>query len=68
MNASEKLYVLRGSKKLTQARLAELSGVPRSTISAIECGRMRLTREIMEKLITGALHVPFDFDFERSTF
>lgn len=45
---SERLYALRTEKRLSQAKLAKLAGVPQSTIAQIESGRTKSTRKIIE--------------------
>jgi transcriptional regulator with XRE-family HTH domain len=57
-----RLRVLRGMKLLTAKRLAELSGVSRSTIHAIERGRNVPTFDVIQKL-SAALEVdPLEVD------
>lgn len=45
---SERLYALRAEKRLSQAKLAKLAGVPQSTIAQIESGRTKSTSKIIE--------------------
>ena len=44
----ERLTKLRESKNLSQAKLAQMAGVPQSTIAQIETGRNKSTKKIIE--------------------
>ncbi|MGK7297524.1 MAG: helix-turn-helix domain-containing protein [Candidatus Wenzhouxiangella sp. M2_3B_020] len=50
VSVAESVRIVRELQELTQTRLAELTGIPRSTISAIENGRMKLNVERAEVL------------------
>ncbi len=40
VSVGESVRILRGLQELSQSRLAELTGIPQATISAIENGRV----------------------------
>lgn len=44
----ERLHALRTERKLSQAKLAKLAGIPQSTIAQIESGRTKSTSKIIE--------------------
>lgn len=63
MTPQEKLKALRKERKLTTYKLAELSGLPQSTISKLENGRRRIDTEVLSK-ITKVLNVTVSEIFE----
>jgi len=55
VTSGESVKILRELQELSQNRLAELSGIPQSTISAIENDRVRLGVE-RSKILARALN------------
>lgn len=53
MDIANRVRQLRESKGLTKTRLAELSGVSQSFISAIEAGQKKPTVEVLGKICSG---------------
>lgn len=51
---------LRGKRRMSQAKLAELAGVSRQAISYIECGRTKNMTASTLVGIASALDVPVD--------
>lgn len=49
----QRLIQFRKEKKMSQERLAELSGLNRPYISAIEQGKRNISLEVMEKLASA---------------
>ena len=47
---SDNLAMLRAKSTLTQAEIADVIGIPRTTYSAIECGRRKMTFNVFLKL------------------
>jgi DNA-binding XRE family transcriptional regulator len=56
VSAGESVRIVRELQELTQARLAELTGIPQSTISAIETGRVNPSAA-RAKVLARALRV-----------
>ena len=56
VSTGESVRIVRELQELTQARLAELTGIPQSTISAIENGRVNPSAE-RAKVLARALRV-----------
>lgn len=54
VSAGESVRILRKLQELRQSRLADRTGIPRSTLSAIENGRVRLGGE-WAKVLASAL-------------
>lgn len=54
VSVGESVRILRELQELSQNELAELTGIPQSTISAIECGRVNLGVE-RAKVLARAL-------------
>lgn len=52
-NLAENLKEIRGRRRMTQAQLAKLSGVPRSTVANIETGASNPTLSVMSRLGTA---------------
>lgn len=63
MTPQEKLKALRKERKLTTYKLAELCGLPQSTISKLENGRRRIDSDVLYK-ITKVLNVSISEIFE----
>ena len=65
-----RLIQFRKKKKMSQERLAELSGLNRPYISAIEQGKRNISLEVMDKL-ASALEIEiknfFEMPFQRSS-
>ncbi|MBN1941657.1 MAG: helix-turn-helix transcriptional regulator [Phycisphaerae bacterium] len=55
VSVGESVRILRELQELSQAQLAEVSGIPQSTISAIEHDRVKLGVE-RAKMLARALH------------
>ena len=55
VSPGESVRILRELQGLTQTRLSELCGIPQTTISGIETGRINLGVE-RAKMLAGALH------------
>jgi transcriptional regulator with XRE-family HTH domain len=55
VSVGESVRILRELQELTQSQLAELTGIPQATISAIENGRVNLGVE-RAKVFARALH------------
>jgi len=55
VSVSESVKILRDMQELSQNELATLTGIPQSTISAIENGRVQLGVE-RAKVLARALH------------
>ena len=55
VSVGESVRIIRELQELSQAQLAELSGIPQSTISAIENERVKLGVE-RAKMLARALH------------
>lgn len=58
---SETIRSLRSQKRLSQQRLAELSGLDRAYISGVERGLRNLTLESLESIIFGLSVTPEEF-------
>jgi transcriptional regulator with XRE-family HTH domain len=54
VSVGESVRILRGLQELSQSQLAELTGIPRATISSIENGRVNLGVE-RAKVLARAL-------------
>ncbi len=55
VSAGESVRIIRELQGLTQARLSELCGIPQTTISGLETGRVNLGVE-RAKTLANALH------------
>lgn len=53
VSPGESVRILRELQELTQSQLAELCGIPQTTISGIETGRVNLGVERAKKLATA---------------
>lgn len=63
----KRLKYLRESKKLTQEQFAEKIDISSRALSSIECGKMFVTAETIEKICRALEINPktlFDFDFQ----
>jgi transcriptional regulator with XRE-family HTH domain len=56
LTVGESVRIIRELQELSQNQLAQLTGIPQSTISAIECGRVNLGVE-RAKVLAKALRV-----------
>lgn len=53
VSVGDSVRIVRELQELSQSQLSKLTGIPQTTISAIECGRVRLGVESAKVLARG---------------